>query len=156
MHRIATGLPRVVFASVAFAALLAACGQVGTAPTPTPADFGGIAIRLSALGIVPIDMVSGDPGCTDPNLARTAVSFTASGLDQSTPVRIHVYIFANNETQTRLRPDVDSCARSYVTDPATYEAIDVPPYVAAGQGPWGKGFEAAMRTGLSQAAQSGG
>ena len=155
MRRLAAGIPRVT-ACLAVAMSVAACGQVGTAPTPTPADFGGIAIRLSALGIAPTDIVSGDPGCSDPNLARTAVSFTASGLDQPTPVRIHIYIFADNETQTRLRPDVDSCARSYVTDPATYETIDVPPYVAAGQGPWGKGFTDAMRTGLSQAAQSGG
>ena len=156
MRRTAARLPRVAVACLAVAALTAACGKVGTAPTPTPADFGGIAIRLSALGIVASDIISGDPGCPDSNLAPTAVSFTASGLDQPTPVRIHVYIFANNDVQARLRPDVDSCARSYVTDPATYQSVDVPPYVAAGQGPWGKGFEDAMRNGLSQASQSGG
>ncbi len=143
-------------ALVAVPVALAGCGRVGNAPSPTPADFGGIAIRLSAQGISPHDIVSGDPGCSSATLAPTAVSFTASGLDQSSAVRLHVYIFKDADTLTRLRPDVDLCARSYVTDPNTYETLDVAPYVVAGQGPWGTAFKEAVRTGLMQAAQIGG
>ncbi len=145
-----------VIACLALAAVVVGCGRIGNAPSPTPADFGGIAIRLSNLGVAVDDIVSGDPGCTDPTLAPTAVSFTASGLDQPEPVRLHVYIFADGDTLTRLRPEVDTCARSYVTNPDAYQAFDVSPYVVAGQGPWGSAFENAVRTGLTQAAQIGG
>ena len=49
-----------------------------------------------------------------------------------------------------------ACARSYVTDPAGLESIDVSPYVLAGQGPWGPDLRAALRAGLTVAAGNGG
>jgi uncharacterized protein YfaQ (DUF2300 family) len=64
-------------------------------------------------------------------------------------------VFRNRATFERLRATVDSCARSFVTDPATYESVDESPYVVAGQGPWATGFEAALRQGLDVAAGSG-
>ena len=68
---------------------------------------------------------------------RPRSAFDAVGLDQATPVRLYVYIFRNRATYERLRSTVDGCARSFVTDPATFESVETSPYVVAGQGPWG-------------------
>ena len=51
---------------------------------------------------------------------------------------------------------MDDCARSFVTDPETYESIEQSPFVLVGQGPWGTRFEAALRGGLEVAAGTGG
>ena len=50
---------------------------------------------------------------------------------------------------------VDACARSYVTDPDTYESAEQSPFVVAGQGPWGPQFKAALRKVLEVTAGSG-
>ena len=100
--------------------------------------------------------MAGDAGCKDPTLVSTAIGFTASGLDQLAPVRIHIYIFADAPTWTRLSSTVSECAQSFVTDPATYESVDPSPYVAAGQGPWGTQFRDKLRAVLTAAAGDGG
>ena len=137
--------------------LLAACGYVETTPpAPTPADFGGIAIEFAKRGLHLDNIVSGDPGCDDRTLAPTAIAFDADGLDQATPVRIYLYVFANRDTYDRLRTTIDSCARSFVTDPATFASAEQSPFVLAGQGPWAPQFEAVLRAGLEVAAGTGG
>jgi hypothetical protein len=137
--------------------LLAACSLVSTTPpAATPADFQGITAEVAKRGIQVNRFVSGDPGCDDPVLAPTAISFDARGLDQTENVRVYVYIFRNRDAFERLRASVDSCATSFVTDPATFETIEESPYVVAGQGPWGIDFEGAIRDGLSAAAGNGG
>ena len=134
----------------------AACGALSvTPPAPTPADFPGIVTELGNRSIVVERMVSGDAGCDDRTLIPTAISFNARGLDQVEPVRIYVYIFRNRTAFDRLRGTVDACARSYVTDPATYESIEQSPYVLAGQGPWAPDFKAAIMDGLDAAAGTG-
>jgi hypothetical protein len=150
--------PRIsVVAALACAALLAVgCGVATKPPEPTPADFIGITQELGVRGITARDIVSGDPGCGDRHLSPTAISFTASGLDQAHPVRVYLYVFTNRDAYERNLDDVDSCARSYVSDPATYEKIEVSPYVVAGEGPWGPGFAAALGAALTTAAGSGG
>jgi hypothetical protein len=142
---------------LATAALLAAgCGTISTsAPAPTPADFQGIATELTKADIVIDRLVSGDAGCTDPVLIPTAIGLDASGLDQTEPVRIHLYIFRNRASFDRLRSTVDDCARSFVTDPQTYETVEQSPFVLAGQGPWAPEFEAAIRSALEVAAGTG-
>ena len=138
------------------ALLVAACSYVeSTPPAPTPADFGGIAIQFAKRGIHPDGIVAGDPGCTDKVLAPTAISFDAAGLDQATPVRVYLYVFRDRATFERLRATIDACARSFVTDPETYESVEQSPFVLAGQGPWGPAFEAAVRAGMQVAAGSG-
>jgi hypothetical protein len=138
------------------ALLLAACSYVETTPpAPTPADFGGIAIEFAKRGLHLDHVVSGDPGCTDKVLAPTAIAFDADGLDQKTPVRLYLYAFADRATFERLRSSIDACARTYVTDPQTFESIEESPYVIASQGPWGSQFEAILRTGLKAAAGNG-
>jgi hypothetical protein len=138
------------------ALVVAACGIVSTTPpSPTPADFLGIAAELGRRGIAVGRSVSGDAGCDDRTLSPTAISFDASGLDQATKVRIHLYVFRNRATFERLRSTIDACARAFVTDPATYESVEESPYVVAGQGPWAAGFEAAFRQGLDVAAGTG-
>jgi hypothetical protein len=136
---------------------LSACGTISrTPPAPTPGDFPNIAGALSQRGMQVSGIVSGDAGCPDQNLARTAIGFDAAGLDQTTTRRIHVYIFRNRATYERLRSTIDSCARSYVSDPATYETVETSPYVVSGQGPWGKQFKAALRAAITEAAGTGG
>jgi hypothetical protein len=140
-----------------FLTLISACGTISTvAPEPTPADFEGIAAQLAKQGIALGDVVSGDAGCQDPTLVPTSIGFTAQGLDQAEPVRIHVYIFRNRDAFERLRASVDDCARSFVTDPETYETIEESPFVVAAQGPWAPKFEDGFRMALKAAAGTGG
>jgi len=139
------------------ALVVAACGLVSTTPpSPTPADFPGIATEYAKRGIAIEHVVSGDAGCDDHVLAPTAISFDASGLDQATKVRMYLYVFRNRETFERLRATIDTCARSYVTDPETFESFEQSPFVVAGQGPWGPKFKAALREGTEVAAGTGG
>lgn len=126
-----------------------------SAPAPTPADFQGIATELTKRSVVISDLVSGDAGCDDQDLIPTAIGFDASGIDQAEPVRIHIYIFRNRTSFEKLRASIDDCARSFVTDPATYETVEQSPFVLAGQGPWAPGFEAAIRDALEVAAGTG-
>ncbi len=144
---------------LALAALLlvvAGCGTISTTPpAPTPADFQGVATELTRRGIAIDDLVSGDAGCLDRVLIPTAIGLTASGLDQAEPVRIYLYVFRNRDSFERLRASIDDCARSFVTDPATYETVEQSPFVLAGQGPWAPEFEAAVREALVVAAGTG-
>jgi hypothetical protein len=136
---------------------IAGCGTVETTPAaPTPADFGGIVSEFARRGVIVDHPVSGEAGCPDPVLTPTAIGFDARGLDQASAVRIYLYVFNNRAAFERLRPTIDDCARSFVTDPQTYESIDQSPFVLAGQGPWGAAFEKALRDGLAVAAGSGG
>jgi hypothetical protein len=137
-------------------ACLVACSTISqTPPAPTPADFQGIAGSIVQRGIRIDHIVSGDPGCPDQALGKTAIGFDAVGLDQATPVRLYVYIFRDRATYERLRATVDDCARTYVTDPATYESVESSPYVLAGQGPWGPTFKTNLRAAIDEAAGTG-
>ena len=136
--------------------LLAGCTASSSPVAPTPADFGGITQLLRARGISIVDVVSGDAGCPDTNLARAAIRFRMSGLDQASPVTAYLYVFGSQATFERRAGDVAACARSYVTDPASLESIDVSPYVMSGQGPWAPGLRAQVRAGLTVAAGNGG
>jgi hypothetical protein len=141
-----------------FAALaVCACSFVETTPpSPTPADFPDTAIQLTQRGVVIDHVVSGDAGCGDKVLAPTAIAFDASGLDQASKVRVYMYVFRDRESFERLRASIDDCARTFVTDPETYESIEESPFVLAGQGPWAPNFKTALRAGLEAAAGTGG
>ena len=147
----------VLVTVLAVATLLAACGTISTTPPPaTPTDFPGLAGRLNAVHIKAADWVSGDAGCDDPELAKTAIRFEARGLDQETPVALYFYVFRNRDAFERNRERIAPCAASYVTDAETFEQVEQSPYVLAGQGPWAPEFEAALRATLEQAAGTGG
>jgi hypothetical protein len=133
----------------------AGCGISTSPPEPTPADFQGIATEITKARIAIDDIVSGDAGCDDPVLIPTAIGFDAHGLDQSETVRIHLYIFRTRASFERLRETIDACARSFVTDPQTFETVEQSPFVLAGQGPWAPGFERAIRDALEVAAGTG-
>lgn len=120
----------------------------------TPADFFGIVNEFARLGIGVNHVVAGDAGCNDATLTPTAIGFDAKGLDQPSIVRIHLYAFRDKATFDRLRSSVDTCARAFVSDPATYEAVDGSPFVVTSQGPWAPQFEAAVRQALTTAAGS--
>jgi len=135
---------------------LIGCGTISrTAPAPTPADFQGIAGSIVQRGIRISHIVSGDPGCADQDLGKTAIAFDAVGLDQATPVRLYIYIFRNRATYERVRATVDDCARAYVTDPETYESVETSPYVLSGQGPWAETFKTNLRAAIDEAAGTG-
>lgn len=134
-------------------ALLGGCtGSGATEPEATPTDFPGIAARMRPLGITFENVISGDAGCSDPELVKTAIAFDASGLDQAEPVHVHIYIFRNDAAYQKLRPTVDLCARSYIMDPDRYLTVDESPYVTTSEGPWAPDFEAAFRRAMQEAA----
>jgi hypothetical protein len=142
--------------AIVLAILLAGCSTISnTPPAPTPAGFQGIAGNIVQRGIRIDHIVSGDAGCPDVELAKTAIGFDAVGLDQAKAVRLYVYIFRNRATYERLRSTVDSCARTYVTEPSTFESVETSPYVVSGQGPWGPSFKANLRAAITQAAGTG-
>ena len=147
---------RVLAVGACLALGLGGCGAATRPPSPTPADFPGITRVLGPLWIAASDIVSGDAGCDDRHLAPTAISFSASGLDQATPVRMYLYIFRDHDAFERNLGAIDSCARSYVGDSAGYEKIAVSPYVIAGQGPWSPTFTSTLTQALTEAAGSGG
>ena len=136
---------------------LAGCGIVSTtAPPATPGDFPAIASELAQRGLVLDEIRSGDPGCNDPSLARTAIAFTARGLDQAEPTRLHIYIFRNRDAFERRRADVYACARSFATDPDDLGTIERSPFIVAGAGPWAPRFEALLEETLRELAGTGG
>ena len=136
--------------------VVAACGVLTTTPpAPTPADFQGIASEIVRRGIAIEHLVSGDAGCNDPVLNPTAIGLDASGLDQAEKVRLYLFIFRNRQVYERLRASVDECARSFVTDPDSFESIESSPFVLAGQGPWAPEFKAALRAALTEASGTG-
>jgi hypothetical protein len=148
----------VTFAAVlAIAVTVAGCAAttiIGE-PSPTPTDIIGIADALRARGVTVSGLVSGDAGCSDPDMTAAAIRFSASGVDQAAPVTVRIFIFRNDGSYERSRPAVDACAAAWVVDPATFEAVDVSPYVITGQGPWARGFRDAVRAALTEAAGSG-
>jgi hypothetical protein len=149
-------LGRAVLASVVTVAI-AGCGVVSTTgPAATPADFLGISASIVRRGVTIEHPVSGDAGCGDTTLSKTAISFRASGLDQSTAVPLHLYIFGSRDSYDRLRPAVADCAHSYVANAGATEVVEAPPFVVVGEGPWGPQFSAAIRAALLEAAGTGG
>jgi hypothetical protein len=158
-----TPLPRVrgvpvaaALRSLAAVVLLAGCSSlVEVRPTPTPLDFGGIQVTLANAGISLTNTISGDAGCTDPNLIPTAIGFDAMGLDLTTPVRLRIYIFTDRAAWQRRQADVDACIASWATDPGTVETIGESPYVLAGQGPWPPAFKTTVAAALKEAAGNG-
>ena len=146
----------VALVALGFAVAIAGCGALTEpAPAPTPADFQGIATEIVRRGIAIDNIVSGDAGCNDKVLNPTAIGLDASGKDQAAPVRLYLYIFRDREAYERLRSAVDECARSFVTDPQTFESIESSPFVLAGQGPWAPEFKATLREALTEASGTG-
>jgi hypothetical protein len=135
---------------------VAGCGNLRQSPpAPTPADFQGIAGDVVQRGIRIDHIVSGDAGCADAELQKTAIAFDAFGLDQTTPVRVYLYIFRNRDSYEKLRATVDQCARTYVKNAEAFESVETSPYVVAGQGPWGQAFRANLRAAIEEAAGTG-
>jgi hypothetical protein len=71
-------------------------------------------------------------------------------------VLLRICTFRNRESWERRRADVDACAAAWAVHPATFELLQVSPYVLAGQGPWPPQFEDAIRKGIQESAGNGG
>lgn len=140
----------------AAAVSLGGCRLAEAEPSPTPADFAGITRVLGPHGISVDATVSGDAGCADANLARTAISFQAHGLDQPNAVAVHLYRFNDDAALQRNIGAIGTCAKSYVGDSSQFVQIVASPYVVVGQGPWGASFTQTLTDGLKAAAGSGG
>jgi hypothetical protein len=136
---------------------LGGCGALTVSPPPpAPESFPGIAGRLGQYGIDVSSWTSGDSGCEDPTLNPTAIRFTANGLDQSTPLTLRIYIFADRAAWDRRLADVDTCSGAWATDPSSFEIVQTSPYVVAGQGPWPPQFADALRKAIGVSAGTGG
>jgi hypothetical protein len=142
-------------AVVALLVGLVGCGLSTTPPPATPADFQGIAAELVKRGLRIEHLVSGDAGCDDITLERTAIGLDAVGLDQKSPTRLFIYIFRNRASFERLRQTVPGCARAYATDPDAFESIEASPFVVASAGPWAPEFRSAVRAAITEAAGTG-
>lgn len=156
MGRSVAGRAAGLVLGIAAALVLAGCSALREpAPTPTPQPFPGITGELGRVGVDVISWTAGDAGCDDPTLIAPAIRFDAKGLDQPIPVQLRIYIFKNREAWDRRSADVEACAVAWATDPATFELLQVSPYVVAGQGPWPPQFDAAVREGITAAAGTG-
>lgn len=139
------------------ALVLAGCSALlQSPPVPAPEPFPGVSGHLGRFGVDVLQWTSGDAGCANDDLKPTAIRFTADGLDQATPVTLRIYIFRDKATWEARQPDVATCASAWATDPATFQIVQVSPYIVAGQGPWPPMFAKAISDGLSEAAGSGG
>jgi hypothetical protein len=151
-RRLALGF---LFALSAFG--LGGCSAILESPgPPDPEAFPGIVGQLGRFGIEVQSWTSGDSGCDDSTLNPTAIRFTASGLDQATPLTLRIYIFRNRAAWDRRLADVDTCAGKWSTDPASFEIVQTSPYVVAGQGPWPPRFSDALRKAITASAGNGG
>jgi hypothetical protein len=145
-----------VIAWLALAMTVSGCaGILESPPVPDPESFPGIAGFLGRYGVDVSSWTAGDDGCDDPTLSPTAIRFDATGLDEKAVQHLRIYIFRNREAWERRLADVDTCAAAWADDPATFQIVQVSPYVVAGQGPWPPGFTAALRRGLTEAAGTG-
>jgi hypothetical protein len=141
---------------LALALVLGGCGGLlESPPVPGPLPFPEISGILGRDGIDIANWAAGDDGCDDPTLSATAIRFDAVGLDEPATQHLRIYIFRNRDAWERRLADVDACAAAWAEDPATFQIVQVSPYVLAGQGPWPPGFSAALRTGLTEAAGTG-
>jgi hypothetical protein len=146
---------RSLVSVLACLAVMGCSALLEAGPTPTPQPFPGISGELGRVGVDVLSWTSGDAGCDDPTLSPTAIRFEAQGLDQATPVSVRIYIFKNREAWSRRSADVEACAAAWAADPATFELLNISPYVVAGQGPWPPRFDAAVREGITAAAGTG-
>jgi len=143
-----------LFASLAL--VLAGCGSgldaIHGSPKATPTDFAGLTQKFAIHNLVVDKVVSGDSGCTDQGLAPMAISFTIAGLGESAPLPARLYRFRNDDSYTKLRATVDTCAAEWVADPAALLMIDATPYVLVMEGVTDQAFIDALRTSLHEAA----
>ncbi len=151
-----TALAAIAVLLVGASVRLGGCQLAEAEPSPTPADFAGITRVLGPLGVTVDQIVSGDAGCVNVDLARTAISFRAKGVDQPSAVPVHLYRFNDDAALQRNIGAIGTCATSYVTDPGQFVQIVASPYVIVGQGPWGPSFTKALTDGLRTAGTSGG
>src|SRR5919197_457376 len=104
-------------------------------------SIGTGAVLLVALAVAGCGAFRGQtPAPTPADFAGIVANFTRRGITVQ-------------EAFDRLRPAIDACARSFVSDPETFESIDAAPFVLAGQGPWASNFDQALRASIEEAAQ---
>ena len=144
-------------AGVVLGVVLAGCGLVSTSPpAATPTDFGGLASLLDPQGIVVTDVVSGDAGCTDPDLVPDGDRIRRA-RPRPGDARPDPSLRVPQQGGMGAPSGCDPGLRGVVRDrPQTFEQVEQSPYIVASQGPWGADFEAALRRALEQGAGTGG
>jgi len=107
----AAGRARIIPLAALLGLGAAACSAFTPTTAPaTPTDFAGIVAELAGTGIDVNHVVSGEAGCDDQRLSRTAIGFDARGGDQATP--------ASTSTRSRTSRSTTGCGRRWTPAPA--------------------------------------
>ena len=149
---------RGALALAATAALVAACAGPPVAASPQPVT--GVFQQLFVHGGATLNLVSGDPGCDNPDMvpfaihARVRVPATAT-----TTADVYLFTYADHAAYDRQADAFEACKTGYAASAAAagrpVDELDVSPYRAFGPG-WTPEVRAALLQSMSEAAGSGG
>lgn len=138
--------------------LLTACAGPPIPATPQPAT--GVFLELATLGGSTVTLVSGDPGCSQPDMipyaihAQVRVPATASQLTD-----VYLFTWADHDAWNRGAVAFDSCRAEYAASRSaagrTVDELDASPYRAFGAG-WSTALRSALQQALTEAAGNGG
>ena len=140
------------------AVLLGACSGPPIPATPQPAT--GVFTELAILGGSTPNLVSGDPGCNQPDMipyaihAQVRVPANASQLTD-----VYLFTWADHGSWSRGAVAFDSCRAEYAASRSaagrTVDELDVSPYRAFGAG-WSPALKSALQQAMTEAAGNGG
>lgn len=155
-RRLSSAVRSLALAGLAGLALTA-CG--GERPGPTAADRQGIFEELARRGGTVSDIVAGDPGCADPELAGNAIRFRLTAPGAAEGADVYLFTFKNRPFFERGRAAVDACQRVFESRSAgtggPVERIDVSPYRAFGDD-WSPGLRGFLEATMRAVAGDGG
>jgi hypothetical protein len=129
---------------------LAACSS-GTA-SPSPGGFQEVFEALARRGAAVTQIVSGDPGCSDPTLIANAVRFQVR-LDDGVDREIHLFGFRDAAALARAQQALNDCLTSFVDRGHPSEnigSVQVGPFHAFGA-PWSPRLNAVLADALREA-----
>ena len=151
---------RAAFRAALVAMLAVAVAACGPWAAPNRADdVQGVFAELARSDLSISDVVSGESGCTDPELRANAVRFRVAGAGESEPRVVHLFLFKNVAGYNGGKAAVDACQQQFEARSARaggpVTRLDVQPYRAFGDG-WGPGLTRALHNSLRLAAGNGG
>ena len=144
--------------ALGLALLVGACAGPPVSNTPAPAT--SIFQELEILGGSTLTLVSGDPGCNQPDMIPYAIHAQVrvpAGASQ--PTDVYLFTWADHDAWNRGAVAFDSCRAEYAASrPAagrTVDELDVSPYRAFGAG-WTATLRSALQQAMAEAAGNGG
>lgn len=143
------------------AALLTALGgcQAGSPPPATPLALSDLVTQLVRHGVAVLQTTSGDPGCSDAELAPNGVHMRLSMPPDRAVYDAFLFRFKDSTTWTAAAASVAACAAAGPTTAAAATeghlvTFAVDPYRAFGAG-WPTGLRTAFEATLRIAARGG-